>query len=312
MKWAIILFTLFLVGCSPEVVTVDQETGVGVTEDGTKYLVDPAKIMSGGPPKDGIPSIDNPEYVSVSEADEWIEDNELVLALVYDGVKRVYPLQVLVWHEIVNDEINGDHVLVTYCPLCGSGIAYEGYISVNGERVPADFGTTGKLYQSNLIMYDRVTDTYWQQIDGNAIVGELVGQELVEVSIDTVVWRDWKVAHPDSEVLSQETGYSRPYGKDPYGSYYENSNLFFPVDEQDNRIHAKTQIVGVEINGAYKAYRRDDVSLIEDTVGGVSITLQKLDDGRIVIEDSEGNEIVKEEDFWFAWYAFHPTTELYS
>jgi hypothetical protein len=265
-----------------------------------------------GPPKDGIPSIDNPKFVSVSEADEWIEDNELVLALIHKGVKRVYPLQILVWHEIVNDEISGDPILITYCPLCGSGIAYERVI--DGE--PVEFGTSGKLYNSNLVMYDRKTDTYWSQIDGKAIIGELTGMELKEISIDTVVWRDWKEAHPDSSVLSQKTGHIRNYGKDPYGSYYEDSFLFFPVENEDNRIHAKTVIFGIEINDKFKAYREEDIiksdGLITDVLDGVNVKVERDDAGIVKITNVDtGEEIVKERDFWFAWYAFHPETSLY-
>jgi len=288
---------------------------IQVTEDGTKYIIHPDKIRRGiqrpGDIKDVIPSIDNPKFVTVAEADEWISDNELVLALEYKGVKRVYPLQILVSHEIVNDFVSGDPLLITYCPLCGSGIAYER--TIDGEAV--EFGTSGKLYNSNLVMYDRKTETYWQQIDGKAIVGELTGMELKEISIDTVVWRDWKPAHPDSEVLSQDTGFSRSYGRDPYGGYYEDDYLLFPVENSDNRVHPKTPIVGIEIDEKYKAYRKsdfDETSIIEDTFNTVNIKLEKFPDGRIVITNLDTNEeIIKEEDFWFAWYAFHPETELY-
>jgi hypothetical protein len=281
-----------------------------VTDKGVKYIVDPNKILSGGPPMDGIPSIDNPEYVTVEEADEWIEDNELVLAIIYKGVKRVYPLQILVWHEIVNDFIADDPILITYCPLCGSGIAYER--KINGEEV--EFGTSGKLYNSNLVMYDRKTNSYWTQIDGLAIVGELTGIELKAISIDTVVWRDWKEAHKDSEVLSQKTGFFRQYGRDPYGSYYEDSFLIFPVEAEDNRIHAKTVIFGVEVDGVYKAYKEDDVKkgAIEDSFAGVNLKIERDNAGIVKITNTDtGNEIVKERDFWFAWYAFHPDTKLY-
>jgi len=292
---------------------------VKTTSDGTKYIVDPSKIRRGilspGDIRDAIPSIDNPKYITVTEADEWIGDNELVLALDYKGVERVYPLQILVSHEIVNDFIASDPILITYCPLCGSGIAYKRTINIEGETVVSEFGTSGKLFNSNLIMYDRETDTYWQQIDGKAIVGPLVPQELTEISIDTVVWRDWKPEHPDSEVLSRDTGFVRSYGNDPYGSYYEDSYLLFPVENEDNRIHPKTPVVGIEVDGDYKAYRvsdLDDNPIIEDTFNGANIKVEKLEDGRIVITNLDTNEeIVKEGDFWFAWYAFHPETELY-
>jgi len=291
--------------------------------DGTKYLIDPDEIKSGGPPKGGIgvdrgiPAIaeENIKFVSVNEADEWIEDNELVLALNYKDVERVYPLQILVWHEIANDNIAGEPILITYCPLCGSGIAYERKIEVNGEKVEARFGTSGKLYNSNLVMYDEETDTYWQQIDGKAIVGKLTGQELKEISIDTVVWRDWKTAHLNSEVLSQDTGFSRQYGKDPYGSYYEDSFLIFDVNVQDNRIHPKTVVFGIEVDGNYKGYKEEDLitkKTIDDEVNGTNVKIEREDDGIVKITNLDtGEEIVKERDFWFAWYAFHPETKLY-
>ena len=291
---------------------MEEEMGIQITSRGVKYLVDPNKIISGGPPKDGIPSIDNPKYVTLQEADQWIEDNELVLGIIYKNVTRVYPLQIMVWHEIVNDHIAGDPILITYCPLCGSGIAYER--TLDGKEV--EFGTSGKLYNSNLVMYDRKTNSYVSQIDGLAIVGELTGTELVPISIDTVVWREWKAAHPDSEVLSQDTGFMRAYGKDPYGNYYENSFVLFPVENEDERVHPKTVVFGIEVNRVYKAYKEDDLILnkvIEDTVNEVRIKVERDEAGIVMITNLDtGDEIVKEQDFWFAWYAFHPETELYS
>jgi hypothetical protein len=325
--FGVFLLLVFIFGCSSseealvldssleveEVASLDSE--VKTLSDGTKYIIHPDKIRGGGPPKDGIPSIDNPRFVSVDEADEWIEDNELVLAIDYKGVKRVYPLQIMVWHEIVNDEIAGEKVLITYCPLCGSGIAYIPEIEVGGVKEKVNFGTSGKLFNSNLIMYDRRTDTYWQQIDGKAIVGELVGQELEEISIDTVVWRDYKAVFEDAEVLSQQTGYSRSYGKDPYGNYYEDSFLIFPVENEDDRVHPKTIIFGVEVDGNFKAYREDDLKKLGsviDLVGNVSLRVSRDDVGIVkIVRVDSGLEVVKERDMWFAWYAFHPETLLY-
>jgi len=214
-----------------------------------------------------------------------------------------------VWHEIVNDELAGDPILITYCPLCGTGIAYER--TITGDAV--EFGTSGKLYNSNLVMYDRKTDTYWSQIDGKAIVGELVGEELKELSIDTVPWRDWKSEHPESIVLSQQTGYIRDYGRDPYGSYYEDSNLFFPVNQRDDSIHPKDVIHGIEINGEYRAYREQDIEgTITDEFQGIPLEITKHDDGTVsVVRTDTNEEIVKERGFWFSWYAFHPSTSVY-
>jgi hypothetical protein len=336
-----VLLLVFLYGCTSQepvssaervVESSDAGSAVGelktvtdkiwVTDAGVKFIVNPDKIRSGGPPKGGIGvdrgipalDIDNLNFVSVADASAFIGDTELVLVVINNGEKKVYPLQIMVWHEIANDIIGGDPIAVTYCPLCGSGIAYDRRIVVDGEITVARFGTSGKLYNSNLVMYDDVTDTYWQQIDGKAIVGDLVGTELTEVSVDTVVWRDFKSLHADALVLNQDTGMSRAYGRDPYGSYYEDSFLFFSVEEEDDRIHAKTVVFGIEVKGTYKAYQEKDLiaeSVISDTVGGVGVTLTRDAAGIITIVDDVGNEIVKERDFWFAWYAFHPSTGLY-
>ena len=310
----LLLFSLFsLVACTSETSGEEADKGeIKTTPDGVKYIVDPSKILSGGPPKDGIPSIDYPQFVSPEEADKWLEDNELVLVFKHRGVTRVYPFQILVWHEIVNDTVAGDPVLITYCPLCGSGIAYSR--KLNGEAVT--FGTTGKLYNSNLVMYDRKTDTYWSQIDGRAIYGKLTGQRLKPLPIDTVVWGNWKKYHRNFEVLSRNTGYSRPYGEDPYGNYYTSDTLFFPVEKKNDALHPKAVVYGITVNGVHKAYpdsRLQPGKRVFDTVGGKRISIEKKEDGSVIFLDTDGgSRIVKERDFWFAWYAFHPDTLIYS
>ena len=316
-----ILIAFTLGGCGQEKAEVPKKTpgikkmekkqGIKMTSRGVKYLVNPDKIESGGPPKDGIPSIDEPKFVSVQEADKWIKNKELVLALTYKGEIRVYPLQVLVWHEIVNDKVAGEPLAITYCPLCGSGIAYER--KIKGREV--EFGTSGKLYNSNLVMYDRKTNSYWSQIEGLAIVGELTGTRLKPVSIETVTWRDWKKEHPDSLVLDKDTGFDRPYGEDPYGNYYEDSFVLFPVENEDDRIHPKTVIFGIKVKGKFKAYLEKDLKkkrVIMDKVGGEEIKVERSPDGAVKITNlTTGKEIVKERGFWFAWYAFHPDTKVY-
>lgn len=317
MKYLLVLLVL-VASCTSNInennsdSTLDSE--IKTTSDGIKYIIHPSDLKSGGPPKDGIPAIDNPKYVTVDEADQWIQDNELVLVIRHKNITRAYPLQIMVWHEIVNDKIAGDPILITYCPLCGSGIAYERAINIDGEIKESEFGTTGKLYNSNLVMYDRQTDTYWQQIDGKAIIGPLTGQELKELSIDTVVWRDWKKAYPESEVLSQDTGYNRDYGRDPYGNYYENSFLLFPVENQDDRVHPKAIVFGIEMKNKTIAFRETDLKKgnIETTFNGIPLQITRTNDGSVkIIRTDTNEEIVKERDMWFAWYAFHPETELY-
>jgi hypothetical protein len=184
---------------------------------------------------------------------------------------------------------------------------------INGE--PVEFGTSGKLYNSNLVMYDRKTDTYWTQLDGLAIVGELTGMELKQLSMDTVGWGDWKAQHSEAEVLSQDTGFRRDYGFDPYGSYYTDSFLFSTVKERDDRVHPKTVVFGIEVDGESTAYIEDDLieqGIIEDIIAGVSVRVERGADGSVTVTNTDtGEEIVKERGFWFAWYAFHPGTSLY-
>lgn len=311
--------SIFISGCVSDIPSqttnlTEEELsqGIKLTEEGEKNLVNPDKIVSGGPGKDGIPSIDHPIYNTVNEADRWLNDNEIVMALEYNGKKRVYPLQIMLWHEIVNDEINGEPVLITYCPLCESTLAFERMIMGKG----VEFGTSGKLYNSNLVMYDRKTDTYWSQLTGQAIVGELTGEKLTSISIDAVYWGDWKKAHPDSQVLSRDTGAMRPYGDDPYTDYYNDSSLIFPVEHRDDRIHPKTVVFGVEINDSFKAYQEDDLKeldIIRDTIGGNEIEIKRNDIGVVRVTNLDtGEKIVKVRTFWFSWYTFYPETALYS
>jgi len=288
-----------------------QEPLVSIAENGIRYVVHPGKLVDCGPPKDGIPSIDDPSFVSVEAADAWIADDELIVTLSYEGETRAYPLQVLVWHEIVNDVIAGAPILVSYCPLCGSGMAYVREI----DGAPVAFGTSGKLYNSNLVMYDRATGTYWTQMDGLAIVGERSGDHLEVLPMDTAVWGTWKDSNASALVLSKETGHDRPYGHEPYGNYNKDSYIWFPVENRDNRTHPKTPIIGIEINGASNAYPVESIEargFIEDRVGGMRIRIEQDVDGRIrVICPATGEHFPSQRSFWFAWVAFHPNTEIF-
>jgi len=166
-------------------------------------------------------------------------------------------------------------------------------------------------------MYDRKTDTYWTQIEGKAILGELTGQELTLISLETVEWDQWKTQHPDSEVLSKETGYRRDYTNDkgPYSNYFANDFLFFmPLENEapTNKLANKEFVYGIRIGNKYKAYAKRDIKgTIEDEFNGIKLTITQKDDGSVIFTNSDGIEIPKEVDFWFAWFTFHPTTELF-
>jgi hypothetical protein len=216
-------------------------------------LVDPAEIQSGGPPPDGIPPIDEPTFLAAADVD-FLDDREPVLALEIDGEARAYPIQVLIWHEIVNDTVAGIPVSVTYCPLCNTAVAVDRRI---GERI-VTFGTSGKLYQSALVMYDRQTESLWSHFTGQAIAGILTGTELETFPVATVAWSTWRDAHPDGIVLSRDTGFDRGYGTNPYPGYDDVDNPPFLFDgEVDGRLSAKERVVGVGLGVEPTAIRLD-------------------------------------------------------
>lgn len=282
--------------------------------NGVKHSVPLDEILGGGPPKDGIPSIDDPKFVSVVEADKFLKDSEPGIALSIGGVNRFYPFQILVWHEIVNDTIGGKRVLVSYCPLCLSGIVFDPV--VNGERV--EFGTSGKLWNSNLVMYDRKTESLWSQILGEAIVGEMTGTQLKILPSDMIRYGDFKKLNPDGAVLSRDTGATRFYGQDPYGDYYTTPGTYFPVGKKDDRLSDKDFILGIVINGKAKAYLPEAVKKageITDQFEEKTIVARyekEIDAVRLFEKKADGavERINPFGSFWFSWVAAHPNTEL--
>lgn len=230
------------------------------------------EILSGGPPRDGIPSVDEPQFISVDEARSWLEDNEPVIAVDLNGVARAYPLQILTWHEIVNDHIGETPIIVTFCPLCNSALVFERRL--NGETF--EFGTSGLLRNSDLIMYDRTTESLWQQFTGEAIVGDMAGQQLTFLPSALVSFADFAAAYPAGEVLSKETGlgpsYAQRYGKNPYVGYDTvGSNPFLFDGELDGRLQAVERVVTLsfdELDIAYPLRLLSQISIINDSPGG--------------------------------------------
>lgn len=302
-----------------QVTFLEGETEVSkeiMTTGGTKHSIALDEIQSGGPPKDGIPPIDHPSFVSVRAANDYLADDEVGLSVVIDDIARFYPYQILVWHEIVNDTFNDQRVLVTYCPLCFTGIVFDPV--VDGERV--EFGTSGKLWNSNLLMYDRKTDSLWSQVIGEAVVGEMTGTKLATLSSDTVKYGDWKQQFPDGEVLSKDTGIARSYGQDPYGDYYTTPGVYFPVNHRDDRLPEKAFVLGIVIDGVAKAYDPEAVKRVgevRETFQGVPLVVryeEDLDAVRIYEQQSDGTleRINPHGGFWFSWVAVYPETELFS
>ncbi len=205
-------------------------------------LIDVDAVLSGGPPPDGIPPIDDPHFDRVDKVD-WLADSEPVLSLTVGKETRAYPLQVMTWHEIVNDTVGGVPVTVTYCPLCNSGVAFEREIA---GRV-LTFGTSGRLYADNLVMYDRQTESLWPQLTGEASIGVLTGEQLTAIPMGVVAWQEFREAFPDSLVLNRDTGSDRPYGQNPYVDYDDpDSSVPFQLPEKpDDRLLVKQRVIGL-------------------------------------------------------------------
>ncbi|MCP3853922.1 MAG: DUF3179 domain-containing protein [Actinomycetia bacterium] len=216
-------------------------------------LVDLADIRSGGPPPDGIAPLDAPVFEQAIEVD-WLAADEAVIVVDIGGDARAYPIQVLTWHEIVNDTFGDVPVTVTYCPLCNSAIVFDRRI--DGQTF--DFGTSGQLINSSLVMYDRQTESLWSHFTGQAIVGELTGLQLEFLPTSTVSWDDFRASHPKGLVLSRDTGFSRPYGQNPYAGYDNPDGDPFLFDgEVDPRLRAQTRVVAVRGEDATVAIVQD-------------------------------------------------------
>jgi hypothetical protein len=256
-------------------------------------LVDLDEIQSGGPPKDGIPPVDDPQFDTVVEANKWLNPREPVVVVSIGGETKAYPIQILTWHEIVNDNIAGIPVSVTFCPLCNATIVFDR--RKDGEVL--DFGTTGRLRKSDLIMYDRQSESWWQQFTGQAIIGKKAGTVLDRLPASIVAYEDFRHAYPDSQVLSRRTGHYRSYGNNPYRGYDtidDQPFLFF--DPVDKRLPPMERVLDVSIRDTHKLYPFSvfkTEAVINDEVGGVPVvvfsrqgTLSALD-GSVIADSRE-------------------------
>ena len=242
--------------------------------DFSKHTIPYSEILSGGPPKDGIPAIDSPQFISISEADEWLHDLEPVIVFQEQDDIRIYPLQILIHHEIVNDIVGGRPVTITFCPLCNTAIGFDA--TVNGQAL--DFGTTGRLRYSNLLMYDRQTETWWQQATGEAVIGELTGMQLTFLPVPTIGWLEAMETYPAAQVLSRETGYNRPYGNNPYAGYdnINSSPFLYDGPTTPGQLSPLTRVTTVDLNGEAVAYPNDVLEqerVVNDTVGGIDLVV---------------------------------------
>jgi len=297
------------------------------------------EVTSGGVSKDGIPSIDEPDFESAGDADGRLDDGDVVFGVVRDGEAKAYPQYVLVHHEIVNDEVGGDPVSVTYCPLTGT---VQGF-----ERGETTFGVSGDLLNSNLVMYDRGTDSRWPQMLATAIRGDLQWDRLREFPVAWTTWGRWREAHPETAVLTEDTGHVRDYGDDPYGSYnprkgyYESGRSMFPTLATDDRLDAKAVVVGTRTTDGVLAVRKAslrEAGVVDATADGtrfLAVHDPALDVGHVyrnpdgaTFERRDGAVVGPDGDeyapadlpldrplsyhaMWFAWAGFYPSTALH-
>ncbi len=241
--------------------------------DFNNSVIDISEVISGGVPKDGIPSIDDPEFVLADSAARWLDPLEPVIVLDILGEARAYPLQILIWHEIVNDVLNGRHVAVTFCPLCNASIVFDR--NLNGTIL--DFGTTGRLRHSDLVMYDRQTESWWQQITGRGVVGDYAGVKLAKLPAQIVSFGEFLISYPDGEVLSRDTGYTRDYGNNPYRGYDDINNLpFLMKDPADPRLPAMERVVNISVGDRHRVYPFsifDNEPVINDKINGIAVVI---------------------------------------
>lgn len=269
------------------------------------------QIFHGGPERDGIPSINNPKFIPHRDA-SFLADDDRILGLFYKNIARAYPIKILNYHEIVNDKFNNESILITYCPLCGSGIAFSPKLGHNNVR----FGVSGLLYNSDMLLYDRKTESLWSQIMAVAISGKLKGKKLDRLVMKDTTWRKWKTLFPKTHVLSTDTGYSRNYQRHPYGDYDLNSAIYFPLTHTNKRYHAKEKILAVEINNKFKAYPFSELAkttgTVTDLFAGKKLQIKFDAKSRTGAVYHNNKEIPATTLFWFAWVAFHPDTDVFS
>ena len=242
--------------------------------DFSRHTVAYDEILSGGPSKDGIPAIDNPKFVSVDEANAWLKPQEPVVFVQVGDDSRAYPIQILIWHEIVNDSVGGKPLLVNFCPLCNTAIAFER--SFDGQIF--DFGTSGRLRYSNLIVYDRQTETWWQQATGDAIAGKYAGAQLPFYPAAMISWDNFRAAHPQGKVLSRETGHRRSYGSNPYLGYDDvnQTPFLYQGNPTPGALPPMARVLTLELGGEAVAYSYDilsSVNVVNDTVGAQRVVV---------------------------------------
>jgi hypothetical protein len=313
----IVLVMALLIGCTEQSDGPFRPgSGSNDPSDSENWLIPQSEVLDGGPGKDGIPALNEPQVVGSTEID-YLEDEDLVLGYAENGEAVAYPHKILDWHEIINHEVASTSLAVIYCPLTGTGIGWNRSISAGKTT----FGVSGLLYNTNVIPYDRLTDTNWSQMRFEAVNGQLIGEKPEVISLIETSWATWKQMYPETQVVSGETGHNRNYGNYPYGDYKTNHNsLLFPVNKTDIRLQAKKRVLGIMKGQNAKVYPierfGEETQLVFDTFQGEPLAVignkkanivvalnRRLSDGTVLdlalaggasnpwlLEDQEGNQ----------------------
>ena len=275
-------------------------------------LIPTNEIHRGGPPKDGIPAINQPQFITSQQA-SFLSDDDRILGVSLNGISKAYPIKILNWHEIVNDHFKHQAMVITFCPLCGTGTAFFSNI----DKTILTFGVSGLLYNSDVLLYDKQTESLWSQIMNKAISGQNKGKSLTAHPISHTSWKDWQTNHPNTLVLSNKTGFKRDYSKNPYSGYGQTSQTYFPVKNSSKLFQKKEWVLGVTINGQSKAYAFSELTKssgqIKDNFANQQLIINYNKKAKTAsIMNSENKQVVVTlQSYWFAWYAFHPKTEVY-
>lgn len=269
-----------------------------------KRSIDLSQVLGGGPGKDGIPAIDEPVFYGVSDAEGDLRDESVGMLVMVGQTSRFYPYNILNWHEVVNDTIGGKPLAITFCPLCGSAIVFDA--TVDGQVLT--FGVSGKLFESNLLMYDRTTESLWSQARGEAVIGDLLGTVLEIYPTQVLTFAQVKEQFPDVQILSRETGHRRDYDLDPYSGYGENENTLFPVSVQDNRFFVKDLFYVVPVGEHSVALK------LKDLTAGVTARVAVGSDELVVSAEKgildarlngAGEPLPSYVEMWFSWATHH-------
>lgn len=275
----IIFFFILIVSIS----TCKKEDPPTQVNNNGEWLIPVEHVLSGGPGIDGIPSVDNPQFAKASEI-TYLQEYAFVLGIKIGNTVRAYPHPILDWHEIINDEFDDKAIAITYCPLTGTGIAWDA--NINGQNTT--FGVSGLLYNSNLMPYDRKTTSLWSQMRLDCVNGELISDKIETIQMVETVWKTWKEQYPDSDVVTTNTGFNRDYSAYPYGDYKTNNSLNFPVIHEDNRLHKKERVLGVKIGNSITTYRFESFAeekrnVVYDEVNGEMLVVFGSKDEKFIV-----------------------------